>query len=127
MSAPSSPPTEVTAAVLDSTTVELSWIVPPTTHHNGIIRHFVIIITEINTGSEFQLTSEATLEVVSSLHPFYTYEVVVAAVTTDIGPLSDSIVFQLPEDGKMQVFVITILIFSLSSNSSQWTTYKPHS
>ena len=100
---------------------------PPTTHHNGIIRHFVIIITEINTGSEFQLTSEATLEVVSSLHPFYTYEVVVAAVTTDTGPLSDSIVFQLPEDGKMQVFVLTILIFSLSSNSSQRTTYKPHS
>lgn len=100
---------------------------PPTTHHNGIIRHFVIIITEINTGSKFQLTSEATSEVVSSLHPFYTYEVVVAAVTTDIGPFSDSIVFQLPEDGKMQIFVITILIFSLSSNSSQWTTYKPHS
>lgn len=100
---------------------------PPTADHNGIIRYFVIIITEINTGSKFELTAEATSEVVSSLHPFYTYEVVVAAVTTDIGPFSDSIVFQLPEDGEMQIFVITILIFSLHSNSSQWTTYKPHS
>lgn len=100
---------------------------PPTADHNGIIRYFVIIITEIDTGSKFELTAEATLEVVSSLHPFYTYEVVVAAVTTDIGPFSDSIVFQLPEDGEMQKVVIAILIFSLYSNSSQWTTYKPHS
>lgn len=98
--------------------VELSWIAPPTINHNGIIRYFVIIVTEINTGYKFQLTAEATSEVVSSLHPFYTYEVVVAAVTTERGPFSDSLVFQLPEDGEIQVFLMTILIYSLYLNSS---------
>lgn len=116
----------MTVDVLDSTTVMLTWLLPPITDHNGIIRYSVINITEINTGFKFQLTAEVTSEVVSFLHPFYTYEVVVAAATTDLGPFSDIIVFQLPEDGEIQIFLMNIFTCSLHFNSSQWTTYRPH-
>ena len=71
----------------------------PPADHNGIIRYYAVNLTETDTGVQFQIESETTAKIISSLHPSYIYEVVVAAVTIAIGPYSVSVTFGLPEDG----------------------------
>ena len=51
------------------------------------------------TRSVFQLTSETTALYISSLHPFYTYTLTVAAVTIGPGPYGVMLTVQMPEDG----------------------------
>ena len=97
--APSSPPSNTTGNPVDSTTVVLSWMAPLPTHTNGIIRYYSVNLTETDTGAQIQIESETTTKLVSSLHPYYTYDVIVAAVTVGSGPYSPPVTFQLPEDG----------------------------
>ena len=127
--APSSPPTNVSADVIDSTTAVLSWEFPPAADHNGIIRFFAINLTETDSGSQIELTVEAAQKILSSLHPFYTYKIEVAAVTTDRGPYSPPILFQLPEDGESMHFICCAgvhLLYTLChvhNYSSQWSSH----
>ena len=100
--APSSFPMNISAEVIDSTTVTLRWKSPPSSDHNGVIRYYVINLTELDSASQFQQTSDTSPMVVSSLHPFYTYEVEIAAVTVAVGPYSPPVSFQLPEDGELR-------------------------
>ena len=89
--APSSPPTEVSTSGTTSVGFALSWSHPPDVDWNGQIRHFLINITEENTGLEYQLTTVANEIEVNFLHPFYTYSCSVAAVTILSGPYSPPI------------------------------------
>lgn len=58
--------------------------------HNGIIREYQLIITELETGRSFvRHTMEIEL-VISHLHPYYNYVCVVAAVTVEVGPYSEN-------------------------------------
>ena len=52
------------------------------------------------TGSHFQRTSETTALNISNLHPLYTYNLTVAAVTIGPGPYGLPFVIQTHEDGK---------------------------
>ena len=108
--APLSPPSNVSGSAIDSTTLSLSWVAPPAPH-NGIIRYYTVNLTETDTGVQILIESETTSIVISSLHPYYTYEVVVAAVTVANGPYSPPLVLQLPEDG-------TFMLFPLLTNSA---------
>ena len=72
---------------------------PPSAHHNGIIQYYVLNVTEMDTAVQIQIESLTTEETISALHPFYTYEVTLSAVTVSSGPFSSPVVFQLPEDG----------------------------
>jgi len=51
------------------------------------------------TGSFYQLTSDSTTLNISGLHPFYTYNLTVAAVLFHLGPYSAVLTIQMPEDG----------------------------
>ena len=102
--APSSFPVNVSAEVIDSTTVMLRWKSPPSSDHNGVIRYYAVNLTELESASQFQQTVDTSPMVVSSLHPFYTYEVEVAAVTVAVGPYSLPVSFQLPEDGELWLY-----------------------
>ena len=95
---PSMSPSNLTASVQDSTTIQLSWAVP-VGRHNGIIREYRLNITEIETGRVFQQTSATTMLVVSSLHPDYTYEWTVTAFTVGEGPYSITSRVTTLEDG----------------------------
>ena len=97
--APTAPPVNLNAGIIDSTTIVLSWSPPPAEDRNGIIRHYIVNITELDTGETFQLTSMATEITLHSLHPFYTYVCVVTAVTVGPGPVSHSFSVQTPQDG----------------------------
>ena len=103
--APSSPPSNVTGNPVDSTTVVLSWMALLPAHHNGIIRYYSVNLTETDTGDQIQTESETTTKLLSSLHPYYTYKVAVAAVTVASGPYSTPVTFQLPEDGTFMLLL----------------------
>ena len=69
----------------------------------------MINITQIDTSSTWQNTSVPT-EIVLSVHPFYRYSFVIAAVTVHEGPYSEHIVIEMPEDGRsVPSFSITII------------------
>lgn len=84
----------------NSTTLVLSWQPPPLDNQNGIIANYTANVTETETGRTFSVVTAQTTVTLSSLHPFYTYNCTVAAVTVDLGPFSAPVVLEMPEDGK---------------------------
>lgn len=88
----------------------MEWYPPRFEDSNGIIREYIINITEINTGNSWQLTvgnetfiagSNNTITTfIDSLHPFYSYSFSIAAQTIALGPFSAFVIVEMPEDGK---------------------------
>ena len=98
---PTGPPQGVEVQSETSTTLVLSWQPPAPENQNGIIVHYKVNITEMETGRLLSFTAVNTTTLsVSTLHPFYTYTCIVAAVTVGIGPYSTTVEVELPEDGK---------------------------
>ena len=95
-------PQSVVMTATDSTTVLIFWIPPPFEHQNGVIRGYRVNITETETGIAYRLVTAATTLTVSSLHPFYTYECIIAAFTIAEGPYSVEVNITMPEDGMFQ-------------------------
>ena len=98
---PTGPPQAVEVRSDNSTTLVLSWQPPATENQNGIIVHYIVNITEMETGRLLSFTTVNTTTLsVPMLHPFYTYTCIVAAVTVGVGPYSTTVGVELPEDGK---------------------------
>ena len=104
LSVPSAPPRNLSVISMNSTTLTLSWDPPPFHQINGYIRHYIVVVTEHETTSEFQEQPTNTQVTIQSLHPYYTYACRVAAVTTGPGPYTGNLTIQLPEDGKITGF-----------------------
>ena len=68
--------------------------------HNGEIQHYLIIMMVTESGEQVQLTSEVTTLTIGGLHPFYNYNILISAVTTDTGPYSFPINIITSEDSK---------------------------
>ena len=83
----------------------MKWVQPVSAKINGIIRAYLINISEVETGKLFHFQTNGTETVISGLHPFYTYLCTVAAQTIGAGPYSVPAVIQLPEDGKLHAIV----------------------
>ena len=98
-SAPSAPPEDLIAANVSSTSFVLSWTPPPISQQSGIIREYTVNVTEVETASLTVLTSTTTSLLVSSLHPYYTYECAVSAYTIEHGPYSEVLTVTTSEDG----------------------------
>lgn len=91
----------------------LSWNNPPPVDWNGLIRSFIINITEHNTGVEYQLMTTSNEIHVNFLHPFYRYLCSVAAVTVSAGPYSTLVVVTTLSAGMfMVIFLNSICILS---------------
>ena len=86
---------------VDSRMLQLMWQPPNDRSRNGIVQRYHINITELDT--QYNITRETTAlsVVVDSLHPYYSYECIVAAETIGLGPFSVGVIIELPEDGKM--------------------------
>ena len=68
-------------------------------NHNGIVRHYLVSVLEVDTGEIDVYTAVATQLNISRLHPYYTYICVVAAVTIRTGPFSHNISIITPQGG----------------------------
>ena len=84
-----------------STSVMLSWRPPPEGQLNGVLRHYVLNVRELDSGRNFTLMSIDSMIVLRDLHPFYSYTIAVCPVTVDIGPCAYFEPIQLPQDGKL--------------------------
>ena len=73
---------------VSSSSIRLTWAAPIPEEQNGIIQAYHITVTELETGGVliFQTDETATLMIINSLHPFYTYNCTVAAYTIGLGP-----------------------------------------
>lgn len=84
-----------------STSLSLSWLPPLEGTQNGIIRSYTVRVREVDTNLVTEYNSTETQLVVRPVHPYYSYECSVAAVTVSQGPFSVSLVVQTPEDGEV--------------------------
>ena len=118
MIVPTGPPQAVEVRSESSTTLTLSWQPPAPENQNGIILHYIVNITEMETGIVFSYTAvNSTILTVPALHPFYNYTCIVAAVTVGVGPYSAPAVIQMPEDGKHAILIFLIFAFLHCSTS----------
>lgn len=96
---PTAPPSIAAYYVVDSMSLFFSWIAPPVDQQNGMIRHYLLSLTELDTGFMLNHSIAGNNFTFTSLHPSYTYQVEVAAVTIDSGPFSAPVTLQTLEDG----------------------------
>jgi len=82
---------------VSSTTARLSWDAPLQADQNGIIRQYHINLTEVNTTKQWHLTSGTNTLLLSFLHPHYTYQYSIGAVTVSPGPSTKSFSFTTEE------------------------------
>jgi len=68
-------------------------------NRNGIIRHYLVSVLEVETSEMSTYTTVSTQLNISSLHPYYTYICGVAAVTITVGPSSQSVSIITPPEG----------------------------
>ncbi len=119
--APTSPPADINIEALNSITFQLSWA--PPAHINGIIRKYIINVTEVETHSEMKLVSLELTNTVQPLHPFYHYKCTLSAVTIAPGPWSKPIIIQLPEAGEPNLINLDKCVHVFCNNSSKSYTY----
>lgn len=99
--APSGPPTNVTVDALSSSSIFITWSPPDQAEQNGIIKHYIVNVTELQYGDSIEYYSVVEQELtVTSLHPHYDYHCLVAAVTVESGPYSTPYLVTTLQDGK---------------------------
>ncbi len=89
--------------ITTSSAIALSWNPPPTDQQNGIIRYYIVYITEIGeSGNTFELQTNGsnTVFTIENLLPIYTYSISLAAYTIRAGPATATSSVKIPESGK---------------------------
>ena len=89
----------VSISVITSTSFYLSWNDLPPEYHNGLIRYYLVNITELDSRTVFTYTTTTTNFTAHFLHPYYYYVCSVSAVTVSLGPYSDIQIIQTEIDG----------------------------
>ncbi len=103
--APYHHPQNLSLTALDSTSIRITWEPPPRDLINGVLRYYHVTVYNIINLSVYNelIDADSRLDViVNELHPYYSYNCTVAAVTVAEGPLTSAVVMTL-EDGKQAV------------------------
>ena len=100
--APSTPPQNFTADVLNSTAVFLQWSLPTLDQQNGVIRKYHIRQFETVTGilTTYMRGGNYTEMLIGSLHAHYQYQFIIAAETVERGPFSNPVTVTTLEAGE---------------------------
>jgi len=92
---------DVQVSGVTSTGFTVTWSGPLAEDHNGVIQHYLVLLTEENTGRQIMFYSTTTSQIIESqVQPYNNYTVLVAAVTVSLGPFSSPITITTLEDGK---------------------------
>ena len=98
--APNTSPYVTSISAITPTSFALEWDPPNPEDQNGIIRLYQLRVVELETGNMFNVTSNETSLSLKDLHPAYTYQCSIAALTVAFGPPSESFNVTTDEDGK---------------------------
>ncbi len=90
----------LTAPRTTTTSLSLSWSPPRFDLQNGIIRYYIIYVSDLTNSTNWELTTNLTRIVIGNLNPFYLYNCSVAAFTIGLGPVSNVVTIRLPQTGK---------------------------
>jgi len=101
LSAPTGAPTNPQTFLVTAESARLVWSPPIPGSENGIIRGYHINLTEINTTRQWEFFSVNTELLLDFLHPHYTYQCMIAAVTIKVGPFTPAFNFTTSEECKM--------------------------
>ena len=99
--APTSPPANVSAVVLNSNTISVSWNALPVGSANGIIRKYLVSVTVLESQENWSVETPHTTITLSELHPYYTFTIQVAAHTIGPGPFSHPQTLKTLQDGEL--------------------------
>ena len=104
-SAPGHHPLNSTGYALNSTHIFLDWNPPSQEDLNGVIREYRITVTEVETNTLRQLTTDSSTTelIVGPLHPFYIYHATILAFTVGEGPNTTAISIRTEQDGKQYI------------------------
>ena len=120
---PSSPPTRVAVSALSSTSIVISWDLPPPEGRNGDIIGYIINVTNLDSGVIQQITAAAVTNItIPNLRPFTIYVATVSARTAvGMGPFSNVRSVQTLEDGRcIRSFLLSYNTCVLVSSYSSW-------
>ena len=95
--APSSPPINFRVTGVTSRALSLQWDEPVLRHRNGIILRYQVNLVARETSHTYEVFTRSVT--VTSLHPYYTYNCTVSAITVAPGPSSSVISVQTYQDG----------------------------
>lgn len=109
---PSGPPLNVKASTRSSTSILVEWSPPSKLDRNGIITHYIVKYSSLNSESSINTTDNATQILVTNLRKFTNYSFTVRAVNNiGIGPPSGDDARNITsEDGKCVATLIVIVI-----------------
>ena len=115
--APSGSPQHVGGVTVSSTSVHLTWDPPNPMQQNGIVKFYVINLTEVESGMQSRHSINQTQITIENLHPFYTYNLTVAAVTVSEGPHTEVVSIMTDQQGLEIILIHELIIinFKLSS------------
>ena len=100
-SAPSGPPTNFSATVIDSRSIFLSWEPPVADQQNGILRHYFISLVSDAGAETRNITSSQQSLTVTGLRPNTEYSCTVRAGTIRIGPPTAALLRTTFENGML--------------------------
>ena len=113
---PSSPPRSLTGRAAGPRSLSLSWQAPATP--NGRVVQYLLNVTDIQTGNEWQVVTRRRRRTLDWLRPYNNYTLQVAAVTSaGAGPFSAPLQLTTLEDGmliwNLPVYIRTRKLFDL--------------
>ncbi|XP_065915767.1 phosphatidylinositol phosphatase PTPRQ-like [Dysidea avara] len=114
-------PQNVTALPINSTTIQINWVVPTVT--NGIVRYYIVVYRIDSNTDLMELNSTNTTALVTGLTPFTFYTLHVLAVTVARGEASENVTVQTNEAAPSAPLDITA--FNVSSTSINVTWQPP--
>ena len=112
---PTGPPQTVIAMASDPTVLTLTWSQPVPERRNGLIQHYIISVTELDTRNTELLNTTEEMISIPDRHPFYRYSYIVAAVTIGQGPFSVASIIHMPEGGTHWIL--------MASKQSGWSDF----
>lgn len=83
---PTAPPVTPSGSPITSTLITLRWDPIPAEHLNGILRFYLVDVTEVITNNSWTFHSVQRHVNIGPLHPYYTYRCRVAGFTVGVGP-----------------------------------------
>ena len=99
--APSNAPQDIAIVLLDATSAEIHWSLPPLGDRNGVIVLYRLFVIEVDTARVIEkIDTENVSVLLRELRPFHLYQCVIAASTiAGLGPFSNPTFFRMPESG----------------------------